>query len=186
MDERGVTAAAGRASGERAGRVLPLNYKLWRFRGEPGELIRLLQVAQDSESYVSPAAIRAISEIIRVPESEVFSVITFYKQFRLRPVGKHLIRLCDGTACHVSDARRLKCLVEDELELESGDTTKDGLFTLDTVACLGCCSLAPVMMIGDQTYGRLTPQSVRRILAHFRREAERERAAAGAREAPLP
>ncbi len=177
-------AVAARAPGERAGRVLPLHLKLWRFRGEPGELIRLLQVAQESESYVSPAAIRAISGITRIPESEIYGVITFYKQFRLRPIGKNLIRLCDGTACHVSDARRLKCLIEDELELDSGDTTKDGLFTLETVACLGCCSLAPVMMINDQTYGRLTPQAVRRILANVRRESQR--AAAGPQEARAP
>lgn len=173
MVERRAEAAVIRAPGEGAGRLMPLNYNLWRFRGEPGELIRLLQVAQDSESYVSLAAIRVISEITRIPESEVYGVTTFYKQFRLRPIGKNLIRLCDGTACHVSDARRLKCLIEDELELESGDTSKDGLFTLDTVACLGCCSLAPVMMINDRTCGRLTPQSVRRILAQARREAER-------------
>ncbi len=177
--------ATARAQGERVGRVLPLNFNLWRFRGEPGELIRLLQVAQDSESYVSPAAIQAIAGITRIPESEIYGVITFYKQFRLRPVGKNLIRLCDGTACHVSDARRLKCLIEDELELESGDTTKDGLFTLDTVACLGCCSLAPVMMINDQTYGRLTPQSIRRILSNVRREAA-ARVGAGAQEARAP
>ncbi len=184
MAEQTVMAAGARGAGERAGRVLPLNYNLWRFRGEPGELIRLLQVAQDSESYVSPSAIQAISGITRVPESEIYGVITFYKQFRLRPVGRNLVRLCDGTACHVSDARRLRCLIEDELELESGDTTRDGLFTLETVACLGCCSLAPAMMINGQTYGRLTPQSIRRILAHVRREAER--AAAGAQEARTP
>jgi NADH-quinone oxidoreductase subunit E len=173
MVERRVEAAVARPPGDGLGRLVPLHYNLWRFRGEPGELIRLLQIAQDSESYVSPAAIQAISGITHIPESEVYGVITFYKQFRLRPVGKNLIRLCDGTACHVSDARRLKCLIEDELELESGDTTRDGLFTLDTVACLGCCSLAPVMMINDRTCGRLTPQSVRRILAQARREAGR-------------
>jgi NADH-quinone oxidoreductase subunit E len=184
MVERRVGAAVARGRREGAGRLVPLHYELWRFRGEPGELIRLLQVAQDSDSYVSPASIRTISAITRIPESEVYGVITFYKQFRLRPIGKNLIRLCDGTACHVSDARRLKCLIEDELELESGDTTKDGLFTLETVACLGCCSLAPVMMINDRTCGRLTPQSVRRILAQARRAPER--AGAGAQEARAP
>lgn len=177
MVAHSVNEAIPDAPGERIGRLMPLNYNLWRFRGEPGELIRLLQVAQDSESYVSPKAIQAISVITRVPESEIYGVITFYKQFRLQPVGRNLIRLCDGTACHVSDSRRLKSVVEDELELESGDTTKDGLFTLDTVACLGCCSLAPVMMINNQTYGRLTPQNVRRILATIRREAARVAAA---------
>jgi NADH:ubiquinone oxidoreductase subunit E len=178
MVDRSVGAAAAASPGAGSGRLLPLHYDLWRFRGEPGELIRLLQVAQESESYVSLPAIQAISGITRVPESEIYGVVTFYRQFRLQPVGRNLIRLCDGTACHVSDARRLKCVIEDELELESGDTTKDGLFTLETVACLGCCSLAPAMMINDQTYGRLTPQSIRRILGHVRRDSTRAAAAA--------
>jgi NADH:ubiquinone oxidoreductase subunit E len=177
MVDQSVAARAAASPRAGGGRLLPLHYDLWRFRGEPGELIRLLQVAQESESYVSPPAIQAISGITRVPESEIYGVVTFYKQFRLQPVGRNLIRLCDGTACHVSDARRLKCVIEDELELESGDTTKDGLFTLETVACLGCCSLAPAMMVNDQTYGRLTPQSIRRILGHVRRESTRAAAA---------
>ena len=149
-----------------------LNYDLWRFHGQPGQLIPLLQSAQESYGYISETAIKYISGVTGVPESEIYGVITFYKQFRLRPMGQHLIRLCDGTACHVCNARSLQEVVEDELHLEASDTTDDGLFTLQPVACLGCCSLAPVIMIDNETYGRLTPQSVRRILKKYQREAK--------------
>jgi NADH-quinone oxidoreductase subunit E len=150
--------------------VPKLNYDLWRYRGEPGQLIPLLQTAQDSYGYVSETAITYISGVTGIPESEIYGVITFYKQFRLRPLGRYLVRICDGTACHVNDARLLAEVLEDELHLESGDTTEDGLFTVQPVACLGCCSLAPVMMVNDETYGRLTPQAVRRIIKRYRKD----------------
>jgi NADH-quinone oxidoreductase subunit E len=150
--------------------VPQLNYDLWRYRGEPGQLIPLLQTAQDSYGFVSETAITYISGVTGIPESEIYGVITFYKQFRLRPLGRYLIRICDGTACHVNDARMLAEVLEDELQLESGDTTEDGLFTVQPVACLGCCSLAPVMMVNDETFGRLSPQAVRRIIKKYRKE----------------
>jgi NADH-quinone oxidoreductase subunit E len=150
--------------------VPQLNYDLWRYRGEPGQLIPLLQTAQDSYGYISETAIRYISGVTGIPESEIYGVITFYKQFRLRPLGRYLVRICDGTACHVNDAKMLTEILEDELNLESGDTTEDGLFTVQPVACLGCCSLAPVMMVNEETYGRLTPQAVRRIIKRYRKD----------------
>jgi len=148
-----------------------LSHDLWRYSGEPGQLIPLLQSAQDAYSYIPETAISHISRVTGISESDIYGVITFYKQFRLRPMGKHLIRICTGTACHVNGAGLLRDVLEDELQLESGDTTEDGLFTLQPVACLGCCSLAPVMMIGEETYGRLTLQSIRRILRKFRQTA---------------
>jgi len=150
-------------------RVPRLNVDLWRYRREPGQLIPLLQSAQDSYGYVSETAIKYISGVTGIPQSEIYGVITFYKQFRLRPRGRHLIRLCDGTACHVNNARTLREIIEDELALESGDTTEDGRFTLEAVACLGCCSLAPVVMIDQETYGRLTAAGLRRILRRYRK-----------------
>lgn len=147
-----------------------LNTQLWRYRHEPGQLIPLLQSAQETYGYVSETAIRYISGVTGIPESEIYGVITFYKQFRLRPLGKYLVRLCDGTACHVNNSKTLKEIIEDELQLEGVDTTEDGLFTLQFVACLGCCSLAPVVMINDQTYGRLTPQKLRQILKKYKKE----------------
>jgi NADH-quinone oxidoreductase subunit E len=167
-----VESAAGAATVNRVPRVPKLNLDLWRYRGQPGQLIPLLQSAQDSYSYISETAIEYISGVTGIPKAEVYGVITFYQQFRLRPLGKHLVRLCDGTACHVNNARMLQQIVEDELHLESGDTTEDGLFTLQPVACLGCCSLAPVIMINDETYGRLTPQSLRRILRKYKKDAK--------------
>lgn len=147
-----------------------LNHELWRYRGEPGQLIPLLQAAQESYGYISETAIRYISGVMQETESEIYGVVTFYKQFRLRPLGKYLVRLCDGTACHVNNAKMLRAVIEDTLQLESGDTTEDGLFTLDPVACLGCCSLAPVVMVNDQTHGRLTPKKLRTILRNYRNE----------------
>jgi NADH-quinone oxidoreductase subunit E len=145
------------------------NHRLWRYDGAPGELIPLLQSAQNHFGYVPRRAIRYISGVTDVPESEVYGVITFYNQFRLRPMGRHAIRVCCGTACHVAGSRMLLDSLQEELGVETGETTEDGLFTLLTVACLGCCSLAPVMMVDDETQGRLTAASVRKIIRGIRR-----------------
>ena len=133
------------------------SYRLWRYDGAPGELIPLLQSAQDHFGYIPRRAISYISGVTGIPESEVYGVVTFYSQFRLQPMGKFVIKACAGTACHVSDSKLIIETIEDELGVEVGGTTEDGLFTLNTVACIGCCSLAPVVMINDETHGRLTP-----------------------------
>jgi len=158
---------------QKAPRAVPrLNAELWRYADEPGQLIPLLQAAQESYGYISETAIKYISGVTGIPESEIYGVVTFYKQFRLKPLGHFLVRLCDGTACHVNDAKTLKEIIEDELGMENDDTTDDGLFTLEEVACLGCCSLAPVIMINDKTFGRLTPQSLRKILRKYKKEGK--------------
>ena len=107
----------------------------------------------------------------RIPESTIYGVITFYSQFRLQPMGRYVIRLCTGTACHVANASLLLDTIEDELGIEVNDTTEDGVYTLFSVACIGCCSLAPVMMVNDETYGNLKPSTARRILRKIRRQA---------------
>jgi NADH-quinone oxidoreductase subunit E len=147
-------------------------YRLWRYDGAPGELIPLLQSAQDHFGYIPRRAIKTISAVTNIPESNVYGVITFYNQFRLQPMGEHMIKLCVGTACHVSGSKLLVETIQDELGIEVGGTTDDGIFTLFTVACLGCCSLAPVMMIDEDTHGRLAPASVRKILRGIRRQAK--------------
>ncbi|MBD3178323.1 MAG: NADH-quinone oxidoreductase subunit NuoE [Candidatus Latescibacteria bacterium] len=144
-------------------------HNLWRYDGSPGELIPLLQSAQNHFGYIPRRAIDYISTVTGIPESEVFGVITFYSQFRLRPMGKYVIRVCAGTACHVSGADLIRDTIEDELGIEVGETTEDGLFTLNTVACIGCCSLAPVIMVNDNTHGRLTPSEVRTIIRKYKR-----------------
>lgn len=147
------------------------SYHLWRYDGQPGELIPLLQSAQEHFGYIPRRAIKYISGTTRIPESTIYGVITFYSQFRLKPMGRHVVRLCCGTACHVANAPMLLRTIEDELGIEEGGTTEDGVFTLFKVACLGCCSLAPAMMIDGDTHGKLTPASLRRILRRIRREA---------------
>lgn len=142
---------------------------LWRYRGEPGMLIPLLQAAQDSYGYIPPLAIEQIAEVTGIPSSEVYGVITFYKQFRLQPLGRYLIKLCKGTACYVSHAVMIGQTIEDELGIGPEQNTPDNLFTFQEVACLGCCSLAPVIMINDQTYGKLTPDKIRKILRQHKR-----------------
>ena len=147
------------------------SYRLWRHDGTPGELIPLLQSAQEHFGYIPRRAMQYIAGVTKIPESTIYGVITFYSQFRLQPMGQHVIRLCTGTACHVANAGMLLETIEDELGIEVEGTTDDGVFTLFSVACIGCCSLAPVMMIDDETYGRLTPAATRKILRRIRRKA---------------
>ena len=150
------------------------SYRLWRYEGEPGELIPLLQSAQDYFGYIPRHAIKYISSATNIPESQIYGVITFYSQFRLSPMGKNIIKICVGTACHVSGSKLIVNALEDILGIEVGDTTSDGMFSLFTVACLGCCSLAPVMMINEDTYGNLTSNAARKIIKKIQREAKQK------------
>jgi NADH-quinone oxidoreductase subunit E len=165
------------------------NFRLWRYDGEPGELIPLLQAAQDHYGYIPEHAIEQISAATGYQPAKIYGVITFYNQFRLQPMGKHVIRMCQGTACHVAGAKTLLEVVEDELGIHEGETDKDGLFTLSCVACIGCCSLAPVMMINEDTFGKLDPKKIRATLRKIRRESQsgkpRARPAAAAAQ-PVP
>lgn len=149
------------------------SYRLWRYDGAPGELIPLLQSAQDHFGYIPRRAMTYISGVTGIPESEIYGVITFYSQFRLQPMGKYVIKACAGTACHVSGAKTIIETIEDEIGVEVGGTTEDGLYTFNTVACIGCCSLAPVIMINDDTHGRLTPSSLRKLLRQYKRKEQR-------------
>jgi NADH-quinone oxidoreductase subunit E len=98
----------------------------------------------------------------------MYGVATFYAQFRLNPVGKHIIKVCHGTACHVQNAKALTTSLKESLKVDDGGTTEDRLFTLESVACLGCCSLAPVMMIGNETYGKLNGAQAVKIVKNIR------------------
>ena len=141
---------------------------LEEYAGTPGSLILILQKAQDVLGYLPVDAIRYIAERTGVAPAKIYGVATFYTQFRLRPVGRYMLMLCMGTACHVNGAAEIVDAVSDKLGISNGGTTPDGLFTMSTVACLGCCSLAPVMMVrgkdGEEVYGNLTATSVCRIL----------------------
>ena len=137
-----------------------------------GSLITILQQAQDIYGYLSQEAILYISKKTGILPARIYGVATFYAQFRLTPIGKYLIMMCKGTACHVNGADRVEEAVVEHLGIKDGETTEDGLFTLNNVACLGCCSLAPVMMVksaeGEETYGNLTKDSVVKILDEIR------------------
>jgi NADH-quinone oxidoreductase subunit E len=134
------------------------------FAGDTHALVAILQRAQEIYGHLPVDVIYRIAEVQGVSPAKVLGVATFYSQFRLQPVGKNLILLCKGTACHVNGADSIAKALEEELGITDGGTSDDGLFTLKEVACLGCCSLSPVMMINETTYGSLTPEKTREII----------------------
>ena len=139
-----------------------------KYASVPGSLITILQHAQEIYGYLPMDVMYYIGEKTGNSPAKVLGVATFYTQFRTTPVGKHMIMLCQGTACHVNGAERVLTALCEELKIEDGGTTADGLFSLKTVACLGCCSLSPVMMINEDTYGSLTPDKAVAIVREIR------------------
>ncbi len=133
-----------------------------------GNLIPLLQGTQDIYGYIPREAFKKISEETGIELSDMYGVVTFYAQFRLNPVGKYIVKVCHGTACHVQNANIITDSIKEVLKIEDGSTTDDGLFTMESVACLGCCSLAPVMMVGDDTYGKLTGNKAAKIIKNIK------------------
>lgn len=149
-----------------------LNFKidLINKRHQEGSLIPLLQSAQDSYGYIPEKVIYYISELVGIPAADIYGVITFYSQFRLKPLGKNLIRICEGTACHVNGAKTVLSVLQDELGISIDETTEDGVFSLQSVACLGCCSLAPVIMINETTHGNLTREKIKKVIKKYRHD----------------
>ncbi|MBQ7131633.1 MAG: NADH-quinone oxidoreductase subunit NuoE [Oscillospiraceae bacterium] len=145
-----------------------LDAVLDEYAGIPGSLITILQKAQDIYGYLPTSVIYKVADATSCTPAKVMGVATFYTQFRFKPVGKYLIMLCKGTACHVNGSDTIAKTISEELGITDGETTEDGLFSLSFVACLGCCSLSPVMMINDETYGSLTPAKVKEILDDIR------------------
>jgi NADH-quinone oxidoreductase subunit E len=131
-------------------------------------MIPLLQGAQDLYGYIPREVFIKLSEETGINLSDMFGVATFYAQFRLNPVGKNIIKVCHGTACHVQNATAITDAIKESLNVKDGETTPDGLFTLESVACLGCCSLAPVMMIGNETYGKLSGKIASKVIKDIR------------------
>ena len=156
---------------EAAGNDVDLNLLdplLEKLKDKKGSLIPLLQGTQDLFGYIPKGAFYKISDKTGIKLSDMYGVATFYAQFRLKPVGKHIVKVCHGTACHVQNANEITESLEEALKVDDGETTEDGLFTLESVACLGCCSLAPVMMIGDETYGKLTGKQAVKIIKEIK------------------
>ena len=145
-----------------------LNDVLEHYGDVKGSLITILQKTQDIYGYVPIDAVYHISERTGLTPAKIMGVATFYSQFRFTAVGKYLIMVCKGTACYVNGAERIIDAIQEELGIGNNETTEDGLFSLSIVSCLGCCSLAPVMMINEDTYGSLTPDKVKKILRQIR------------------
>jgi NADH-quinone oxidoreductase subunit E len=141
-----------------------------RYQGKKGITIPLLADVQKEYGYVAEEAVTYVSKKMDISASEMFGVATFYAMFRLQPEGKYVIRICRGTACHVQGSASVAEEVARHLGIEEGETTEDGIFTLQHVACLGCCSLAPVMMVGDNVHGLLTPPKSIEILEDYRKK----------------
>lgn len=145
-----------------------LNPLIEKYKHKKGNLIPLLQGTQETFGYIPREAFLKISKATGLKLSDMYGVATFYAQFRLNPVGKHVIKVCHGTACHVQNANAVTDLLKESLKVDDGATTEDGLFTLESVACLGCCSLAPVMMIAGETYGKLSGSMAVKIIKNIR------------------
>ncbi|MFH1097008.1 MAG: NADH-quinone oxidoreductase subunit NuoE [Candidatus Desantisbacteria bacterium] len=144
-----------------------LTYILFEYQGKSGGLIPVLQKAQGLYGYLSEESMTIVANGLGLKPSEVYGVATFYTQFRFSPVGEHIIRACHGTACHVSGAENITMIMADKLGVLPGNTTADMRFTLDKVSCLGCCSLAPVVMIDEDVYGRLNEDRIKEMLENY-------------------
>ena len=140
-----------------------------KYRNQKWGLIPLLQEVQEACGYIPPAAIEPIAKAMQMFPTQVQGVITFYAGFSLQPKGRCVLRVCRGTACHVKGSRSILRMMKKELSLEEGETSPDYQFTLETVACLGACFLAPTMMANKDYYGKLTPPKVNTILEQYRK-----------------
>ncbi len=145
-----------------------INGILGKYENPEESLIAVLQDVQSLNGYISEECVKAITENTGIPESRILGVASFYAGFRLKPVGKYRVMVCMGTACHVNGAERIGDTVKRVLGVEEGDITEDGLFSWEQVACLGCCSISPAMMINDTAYGNLTPDKVSKIIEQIR------------------
>ena len=142
------------------------------------QLIPILQMVQREIGYLPDAALRSVAEYMEISASEVYGVATFYNQFRFNPPGKYPFKICLGTACHVKGGEIILENVERKLEIKDGETTADREYSIERVACVGCCALAPVAMIGETIHGNMAPSKVEGLFTRIEIEkemAERER-----------
>ena len=136
-------------------------------KGDRGFLIPILQEVQESHGYVSPDAVDEIGAFTGVSPGEIFGVASFYAHFRFTRPGKHTIKVCRGTACHVRGSSRILEMIERELKVKAGQTTADELFSLERIACFGCCALAPVVVVDKDVHGRMSSTKARRLLTQY-------------------
>lgn len=145
---------------------------LSRYNGERHELIPLLQEVEEEFGYLPSEAMLEIADFLHIPKSAIYGVATFYNQFRFNPPGRHPIKLCMGTACYIKRGKLILEALERELEIKVGDTTPDGEFSIDRVACIGCCAMAPVMVIGEEIYPKMTTLKVEEALVGVKEKAQ--------------
>ncbi len=147
------------------------------FKNKPraeSNLIAILHKVQEIYGYLDRQAIEVVAHTMQIPTSHIWGVATFYHYFKLKKPGKHIISVCLGTACYIKGADEILAKLKEELKIDVGDTTEDGLFSLQEARCLGACSLAPVIMIDDKVYGNLTPQGVVQIIKEYRRKYKQQ------------
>ncbi len=144
-----------------------LDKVLGKYTGEEGTLIPILQEAQEICGYLSEEALNHIGERLHIPTSRIFGVVTFYAQFYTTPRGRHTVRVCRGTACHVRGGKHILRAVQQYLGVGENETTPDSKFTFETVACLGACALSPVLLVDKNYYGKLTPAKVEQVLKRY-------------------
>ena len=142
------------------------------------DLIPLLQDVQEEHGFLSREAVIDIGKHLNLPTSKIYGVATFYNQFRFQPRGTYNIQVCRGTACHVKGSAKVLEALERELDVSAGNTTRDGLFSIEVVACIGACSLAPVISINGEFYAGVTPESITEIIDSYRRKADQHAASA--------
>ena len=136
---------------------------IYKHNVQLGGLIPVLQEVQDEYGYLSHEAIYRIAQSMNIAASEIYGIVTFYSQFRLKPIGKNLVKVCHGTACHLNGAERVASALAQATGAREGETSPDGMFTVERVACLGCCSLAPCISVNDEVYGRLSSDDISKV-----------------------
>ena len=144
-------------------------------KSEKSNLIPILQDVQDKYGYLPERLLLEVADYIDIPLSRVYGVATFYNQFRFNPLGKNVIRVCRGTACHVKNSANILQAIENELKIKAGQTSRDKMFTIETVACIGACSIAPVISINDEYFGRLTVKEIPKIISKYKKEVKYEK-----------
>ncbi len=145
-----------------------MNEILNSHKSEQSSLIPLLQAVQEEYGYVPEAAMDKIAESLNISAGKIYGVVTFYAQFYLKPHGKHKVCICQGTACHVKGAKKVQAKIEEYLGIKEGETTEDMRFSIESVACLGACALAPLVTVDKDYYGNMTPEKVKDALLHKR------------------
>jgi NADH:ubiquinone oxidoreductase subunit E len=182
MVEIGVENPASKLSPEERAMVQDISAMLPAFERHRGNLIPILQAIQERHSYLSGAAMKVVAKHLAIPPGEVYGVATFYNQFRFQPPGRHRIKVCLGTACHVAGGEIILENFERKLGIKDGETTADREYSVERVVCVGCCALAPVAVVDEDVLGRMLPSKVEGLFVQFQVERERRDREIAARE----